>query len=494
MVMCWQKRDFFLLIILIFVATNSGAKLVQGHEISAGSKLELIHRDDLLRNLQDGVNPVSTFQRIKQMLYHDTIRFRAISSRPRLKHGGVSSIRRQAQEKTGYYQASTNGGSSSGGEMPMNSGADYGTGQYFVHLKVGTPAQKVTLIADTGSELTWTKCKYRCNGAQCGIGNSRNRRVFRADDSSTFKTVTCSSSMCKIELANLFSLAQCPSPRDPCAYDYRYLDGSSTIGVFANETVTFSLTNGKKTRLENVLVGCSGSSRGQSFEAADGIIGLGYSNHSFAFKAAKRFGGKFSYCLVDHLSPKNVSSYLIFGSYYETDISPIKLQYTELVLGVIPPFYAVNMKGMSIGGILLEIPIEVWNVNGVGGVIVDSGSSLTFLTQPAYQPVMDALKPSLSGYKTLNLDFGPLEYCFNSTGFDKSLVPRLVFHFADGAIFEPPVKSYVIDAATGVKCLGFVNATWPGTSVIGNIMQQNNFWEFDIAKGRLGFASSSCSS
>ncbi|XP_073030256.1 aspartic proteinase NANA, chloroplast-like [Primulina eburnea] len=493
MVMFWQKRDSCLLIILFFVATNSGVELVKGHEVSFGTKLELIHRDDLLRNLRNGVHSVSTFKRIKQMLHHDTIRFGAISSRQRLKHAGFSSTRRQVQEKTGYYQACINDSSSSAGEMPMNSGADYGTGQYFVHLKVGTPAQKITLIADTGSELTWTKCMYRCEGAQCGT-NLRNRRVFRADDSSTFKTVPCSSSMCKIELANLFSLAQCPSPLDPCAYDYRYLDGSSTVGVFANETITFNLTNGKKTSLENVLVGCSGSSRGPSFDAADGIIGLGYSNHSFVVKAAKRFGGKFSYCLVDHLSPNNVSSYLIFGSYHETDMSPIKLRYTELVLGVIPPFYAVNIKGISIGGILLDIPIEVWNVNGVGGVIVDSGSSLTMLTQPAYQPVMDALKPSLSGFRTLTLDFGPLEYCFNSTGFKESLVPRLVFHFADGAMFEPPVKSYVIDAATGVKCLGFVNATWPGTSVIGNIMQQNNFWEFDIAKGRLGFASSSCSS
>ncbi|KZV32902.1 aspartic protein nepenthesin-2 [Dorcoceras hygrometricum] len=492
--MCWQKRDFFLSIILLFVAGNTGAKLAGGHEGSSGTKLELIHRHDLLRNPRNGVHPVPTFQRMKQMFHHDTIRYRALSSRPRMKHGGrISSARRQVQENTGYYQACTNGSGIRAGEMPMYSGADDGTGQYFVHLKVGTPPQKVTLIADTGSELTWTKCNYMCEGAQCGR-NLRDRRVFRADDSSTFKTVPCSSSMCKIELANLFSLAQCPSPMDPCAYDYRYLDGSSTVGVFANETVTFSLTNGKKTRLENVLVGCSGSSRGQSFQAADGIIGLGYSNHSFAVKAAKEFGGKFSYCLVDHLSPKNVSSYLIFGSYHETDISPTELQYTELVLGVISPFYAVNMKGISIGGILLGIPNEVWNVNGVGGVIVDSGSSLTFLTQPAYQPVVDALKPSLSSFRTSNQDFAPLEYCFNSTGFDESLVPRLVFHFTDGARFEPPVKSYVIDAATGVKCLGFVNATWPGTSVLGNIMQQNHFWEFDIAKARLGFASSSCSS
>ncbi|PIN20892.1 Nepenthesin [Handroanthus impetiginosus] len=248
--------------------------------------------------------------------------------------------------------------------------------------------------------------------------------------------------------------------------------------------------NGRKTRLHNVLVGCSESSRGQSFRAADGVMGLGYSNHSFAVKAAEEFGGKFSYCLVDHLSPKNISSYLIFGSHEEEMTT--SLRHTELVLGVIIPFYAVRIKGISIGDIMLDIPVETWNFNGIGGLIVDSGSSLSSLTQPAYQPVMAALKLALVNFKTLDLDIGPLEYCFNSTRFDESLVPRLVFHFADGARFEPHVKSYVIDAAPGVKCLGFMRGTWPGVSVIGNIMQQNYLWEFDLENRRLGFAASSC--
>lgn len=252
------------------------------------------------------------------------------------------------------------------------------------------------------------------------------------------------------------------------------------------------MTNGRKTRLHNVLIGCTNSTSGQTFQGADGVMGLGYSNSSFALKAANKFGGKFSYCLVDHLSPKNVSSYLIFGSHKETESNLSKMIYTELVLGVIIPFYTVNIIGISIGDAILEIPNQVWNVNGVGGVILDSGSSLTSLAQPAYGPVMAALRHSLSNFRKLDLDIGPLEYCFNSTGFDEAMVPRLVFHFANGARFEPPVKSYVIDAAVGVKCLGLVPAAWPGASVIGNIMQQNYLWEFDLKNRRLGFASSSC--
>ncbi|KAL1559926.1 saccharopepsin [Salvia divinorum] len=450
------------IVFLLFII----ADFVNGHP---GVKYQLIRRHDLHPKWG-----------LRQLVHSDMIRVGAISRK----------VRRQVREDR--YEPACNNGSRehSSGELPMHSGADYGVGLYLVKLRVGSPAQKVVLIADTGSDLTWSKCRYKCRGARCG--RRQRRRVFRADRSSSFRTLPCSSTTCKTDLANLFSLSRCPSPLDPCSYDYRYSDGSATLGVFANETVTFSLANRRKARLHDVLVGCSESARGQSFVAADGVMGLGYSNYSLAVKAAGRFGGKFSYCLVDHLSPKNVSSYLIFGSHKEVNISVVRIRYTELVLGVINPFYAVNVKGISVGSIMLDIPAEVWDLNGVGGAIVDSGTSLTVLTQPAYQPVMAALRQSLLGFKRLDLDIGPLEYCFNSTGFDAATVPRLVLHFVDGARFEPPVKSYVIDAAPGVKCLGFAAAAWPGASVVGNIMQQNHFWEFDLGKSRLGFGTSSC--
>lgn len=482
MVTCTRQR-LFLPFLFFFILSNT----VKSLEAHGGVKLHLIHRHDLHPKWRG-----APLERLRHLVHSDTVRVRAMSRKVRRKEG---ESRRHILEENGNEPACNNGSSGGGaaasGEVPMHSGADYGAGQYLVKLRVGSPAQRVVLIADTGSDLTWINCRYRCRGRRCS-GDSTHRRVFRADRSSSFTTVPCSSAICKIDLANLFSLASCPSPLDPCTYDYRYSDGSATLGLFANETVTFSLTNGRKKRLHNVLVGCSESSRGQSFQAADGVMGLGYSNYSFALKTAQKFGAKFSYCLVDHLSPKNVSSYLIFGSHQQVNISLIRMRYTELVLGVINPFYAVNIKGISIGGSMLEIPAETWNLNGTGGVIVDSGTSLTVLTQPAYEPVMAALNGSLHGFQRLDLGIGPLEYCFNSTGFNESFVARLEFHFVDGARFEPPVKSYVIDAAPGVKCLGFARAAWPGASVIGNIMQQNHFWEFDIANSRLGFATSSC--
>ncbi|KAK9275520.1 hypothetical protein L1049_022787 [Liquidambar formosana] len=475
-----------LLIFLLFICIGYVSTLALSNDHSNTMRLELIHRHaPQLMGKVFGGRPKTQLQRIKELLHSDSIRQHMISHKRRLS----LSQRRKAWETP---RSNCSSSSSSSIEMAIGSGAYHGAGQYFVALKVGTPAQKFMVIADTGSDLTWMNCEYRC-GQDCSKKKRlKHRRVFHADGSSSFRTVPCLSEMCKIELMNLFSLTSCPTPLTPCAYDYRYADGSAALGFFANETISLGLSNGRKTKLDDVLIGCSESVQGQSVQAADGVLGLGFSKYSFAFKAAAKFGGKFSYCLVDHLSPKNVSNYLTFGSHINTAASPNDMQFTKLLLGVISPLYAVNVMGISSGGVMLDIPFEVWDINGVGGTVFDSGTSLTYLTVPAYQPVMAALEASLLRFGKLKLDIKPLNYCFNSTGFDESLVPRLAFHFADGARFEPPVKSYVIDAAPGVKCVGFVSTSWPGTSVIGNIMQQNNLWEFDLVQNKLGFAPSTC--
>ncbi|XP_062012164.1 aspartic proteinase NANA, chloroplast-like [Rosa rugosa] len=448
-------------------------------------RLELIHRHSPKLNghgLRDEM-PKTQLELIEELHRHDLIRQQMISRKRQHHHHHIQTgLRRNALETASIA-------------MPLSSGWDFGVGQYLVQVKVGTPSQRFLLIADTGSDLTWMKCKYRC-GEKCGLKRAKmkknKKKVFRATQSSTFKTITCSSEMCKFELD--FSLTICPTPLSRCKYDYRYAEKSGALGFFANETVRVPLTNGRSAKLNDVLIGCTESIEGPkeaSIWGGDGILGLGFSKHSFVAKAASNLGDKFSYCLIDHMSNKNVSSYLTFGGSAEPALRN-SVSYTKLALGgpKIGPFYAVNLVGISVGGKMLKIPNEVWVENLGGGTIVDSGTSLTFLTSPAYKPVMAELTMALSKYEKIPLD--AFEFCFNSTGYDESSVPRFAVHFADGAKFEPPVKSYVIDVAVQTKCLGFMSAIFPGTIVIGNIMQQNYLWEFDLRGGTLGFAPSSC--
>ncbi|KAF0896997.1 hypothetical protein E2562_031301 [Oryza meyeriana var. granulata] len=94
-----------------------------------------------------------------------------------------------------------------------------------------------------------------------------------------------------------------------------YKDGSAARGTVGIDSATIALSGraAKKAKLRGVVLGCTTAYNGQSFLASDGVLSLGYSNISFASRAASRFGGRFSYCLVDHLAPRNATSYLTFG-------------------------------------------------------------------------------------------------------------------------------------------------------------------------------------
>ncbi|PON44264.1 Aspartic peptidase [Trema orientale] len=466
----------FFLFFLLFAINGLALISADDHEISGSTRLELIHRNSRKLSEKVGldVRPKSQIENIKRLHHRDVQRrLTVVSRRPKAIETAASVA------------------------MPLHSGSDFGTGEYFVEAHVGTPGQKFLLVADTGSELTWVKCNYNNCGRRrdCLRRIPNDKAVFSADRSSTFRPVVCSSRMCKTELSNLFSLARCPTNLSPCAYDYRYMEGSAALGIFAHETVSVVLTNGRKRQLTKVLIGCTKSVQDDqgSFKGANGVLGLGLGKNTFTSRVAEDFGGKFSYCLVDHLSPMNESSYIVLGQNRIKTPLLSRMQQTKLVLGgAYGSLYGVQVTGISVGNLLLNIPAPVWNVNRGGGAIIDSGSSLTFLAEPAYKLVTAEFNKFLSKYERLPEDGGPFEFCFNPKGYRESLVPRLKIHFANGAVFQPPVKSYILDVAPQTMCLGIVAASWPGISVIGNILQQNHLWEFDVEKGTLGFAPSSC--
>ncbi|KAG2301380.1 hypothetical protein Bca52824_030031 [Brassica carinata] len=415
-------------------------------------RLDMAHRDTVL-------SPKSTpFHRIEDIIGEDKKRHSLISQKIQITKGGA--------------------------RMSLGSGFDFGTALYFSEIMVGTPAKKFRVIVDTGSELTWVNCRLHGKGKE----KLENRQVFRAENSSSFRKVGCMTKTCKVDLMNLFSLAICPNPETPCSYDYRYVDGTTAQGVFAKDTFTVGLTNGSVASIPDLLIGCTSSTN--NFREADGVLGLAFSDYSFTSKATNIFGSKFSYCLVDHTSHKNVSNYLIFGS---TPTKAPARRTTRLDLSLLPPFYAVSIVGISIGDTMLNIPSQVWDVKKGGGTILDSGTSLTFLADAAYKAVVSGLERFLVGVKRIKPKGLPIEYCYATSKFDDSKLPQLSFHFkGGGARFAPYRKSYLIHAAPGIRCLGFVSAGAPATNVIGNIMQQNHLWEFDLGASTLSFAPSTC--
>ncbi|CAM8947800.1 unnamed protein product [Rhodiola kirilowii] len=466
----------FLFLILVFLSYQD--KFSFKHHVQAFSSEETLQEEsseqfELIHRHASILSTVSKLERMKQLVHGDSVRKEEISNRIEVvKRRRANEVLIQPREMI----------------SPMRSASDVGLGQYFVSFRVGTPPQKAVLIADTGSDLTWLKCNYGKLFGHLDASEFHTAKTFWADRSPTFRFVPCGSKVCSDDLSNLFSLADCPKDGAPCAYDYRYADGSFIMGHFAFDTVTVSLRNKEPMRVKDILIGCSNST--QSFEKADGVMGLGYGKHSFAIRAAEEFGAKFSYCLVDHLSPSNHINYLTFGNTTRTYLP--HMQQTELIVGHIGTFYAVDVQGISVDGKMLDIPAEVWDVTSKGGVIFDTGTTLTALVKPAYGPLMDALKLKLSKFEKVEIPDLIMEHCFNSTGFKESDAPKLSIHFKDGAVFVPLVRSYIIELEADVNCLGFTGIGWPDVSVIGNILQQNHLWEFDVGKHKLRFGPSHC--
>jgi hypothetical protein len=267
--------------------------------------------------------------------------------------------------------------------------------------------------------------------------------------------------------------------------------------VVGTDSATIALSSGRgaesvgRAKLQGLVLGCTASYDGDSFQSSDGVLSLGNSNISFASRAAARFGGRFSYCLVDHLAPRNATSYLTFGSGPEHAAAVWPSQTPLLLDSRMTPFYSVSVAGVHLGGEQLDIPSDVWDVEKDGGAILDSGTSLTILATPAYEVLVAALSARFAGLPRVSMD--PFEYCYNWTAAAGAPdIPELEVEFAGSARLRPPAKSYVIDAAPGVKCIGVQEGPWPGVSVIGNILQQEHLWEFDLRDRLLRFKHTRC--
>ncbi|GJN32556.1 hypothetical protein PR202_gb21070 [Eleusine coracana subsp. coracana] len=153
---------------------------------------------------------------------------------------------------------------------------------------------------------------------------------------------------------------------------------------------------------------------------------------------------------------------------------------------------AYSRGGISIGDTRLSIPDHVFDIksDGSGGVIFDSGSSLTDLHETAFTAVasyvdeMFELPPS--NYSTLT---GP---CYTlQPGVELPEMPDMVLHFADGADMRLHRDNYMMHLKDQSEMCLTINGN-RGMSIIGNFQQQNMHVLYDITEGYLSFVPADC--
>ncbi|RLN39532.1 aspartic proteinase PCS1-like [Panicum miliaceum] len=308
-----------------------------------------------------------------------------------------------------------------------------------VSVAVGTPPQNVTMVLDTGSELSWLLCN--------GTGAPRPAAAFDVPASSTYATWRG---------RDLPVRPFCAAPpSDSCRVSLSYADASSAdtflLGgappvpaLFGCVTSYYSATGGG---------GGGGSNGTNSSEAATGLLGMNRGSLSFVTQTATH---RFAYCIA----PGDGPGLLVLGGDGLALAPP--LNYTPLIEipQPLPYFdrvaYSVQLEGIRVGATLLPIPKSVLTPDhtGAGQTMVDSGTQFTFLLAEAYA----ALKAEFANRTRALL--APLGE------------PGFVFQGAFDACFRAP------EARVAAAC--------------PQLPEQNVWVEYDLRNGRVGFAPARC--
>ncbi|KAG0551752.1 hypothetical protein BDA96_01G450000 [Sorghum bicolor] len=396
-----------------------------------------------------------------------------------------------------------------------------------VPVAVGAPPQNVTMVLDTGSELSW----LLCNGSRVPSTPPQPQApaAFNGSASSTYAAAHCSSSPeCQWRGRDLPVPPFCAGPpSNSCRVSLSYADASSADGVLAADT--FLLGGAPPVR---ALFGCitsysssstaDGNGNGNdasatnSSEAATGLLGMNRGSLSFVTQTGTL---RFAYCIA----PGDGPGLLVLGG--DGDGAALsaapQLNYTPLIemSQPLPYFdrvaYSVQLEGIRVGAALLPIPKSVLapDHTGAGQTMVDSGTQFTFLLADAYAPLKGEFLNQTSALLAPlgEPDFvfqGAFDACFRASearvaaATASQLLPEvgLVLRGAEVAVggekllYMVPGERRGEGGSEAVWCLTFGNSDMAGMSayVIGHHHQQNVWVEYDLQNSRVGFAPARC--
>ncbi|KAK3034265.1 hypothetical protein RJ639_032200 [Escallonia herrerae] len=361
-----------------------------------------------------------------------------------------------------------------------------------VSLTVGTPPQNVTMVLDTGSELSWLQCNT----------TRVTQPTFDKNRSTSYSPINCSSPTCTTRTRD-FSLPASCDPNNLCHATLSYADASSAEGNLAADTFNFGGSD-----IPGVVFGCMDSGFSSNSDEDSKTTGLmGMNRGSLSFVSQMSFP-KFSYCI----SGFDFSGVLLLGESNFTWLT--QLNYTPLIQISTPlPYfdraaYTVQLEGIKVSEKVLPLPKSVYvpDHTGAGQTMVDSGTQFTFLLGPAYSALrnefLNQTGKILRVLDDPNFVFqGAMDLCYlvpqNTTSLPQLPTVSLMFRGAEMSVSGDRLLYRVRGEVRGndsVYCFTFGNSELLGIEafVIGNHHQQNMWMEFDLQKSRMGFAQVRC--
>ncbi|WMV43100.1 hypothetical protein MTR67_036485 [Solanum verrucosum] len=365
------------------------------------------------------------------------------------------------------------------------------SGDYLMKIFIGMPPMKTYASLDTGSELTWVQCK------PCTHCYKQILPLFDPQKSSTYKIIGCQSKECK-----LVNKPTCDK-KNVCEYEVQYGDGSYSTGDVASETFTFDSTSKKVDNISipHVIFGCGHNNDGTFSNRTAGIVGLADTKISFINQLDKQIKGKFTYCLVPNgdlslsYHPPNTTSKINFGP--KAVVSGPNVLTTPIIRKKPDKFgndmfYFLNLESVSVGGKKLEFKSsQLMNSSDadevLGNIIIDSGTTLTFLPEYFYDKFESSLVETIKGKRRKSPPYNDLPICYET----KSVVefPKIVFHFTDADIEMLPMNTFS-KVDEDVTCLTIVKGG--RYSIYGNLAQMNFLIGYDLVNHKLSFLPTDC--
>ncbi|XP_045799537.1 aspartic proteinase CDR1-like [Trifolium pratense] len=326
-----------------------------------------------------------------------------------------------------------------------------GDGEYLISYSIGTPPFKVYGFVDTGSDLVWLQCE------PCVQCYPQTSPIFDPSLSSSYKNIPC--------------------------YDDTCLSTTGTscdvLGYLSVDTLTLDSTNGNSVSFPNTVVGCgyinNGTLHGPS---SSGIVGLGNGENSFATRWSSSIGGKFSYCLVSSLSKS--TSKLNFGD--AAVVSGDGAMTTPIVKKNGQSFYYLTLEAFSVNDKLIEFS----EPTNDGNIIIDSGTTHTFLPYDLYNRLESAVAENINKERVKDPN-GIFNLCYDITfeGFDD---PLIIAHFK-GADIRLHSNSTFVAIGEGIICLAFSPYKM---AILGNMVQQNMLVGYNLVQNTVTFMPTDC--
>ncbi|CAN7068702.1 unnamed protein product [Brassica rapa subsp. trilocularis] len=437
-----------------FLPSSSSSCVLSPRASSTKSSLQVVHRHGPCSSLSS--------EKAKTSPNHDDIL--------RLDQTRVKSIHSKLSKKlTPQYRVSQ----SQSTDLEARDGSTLGSGNYIVTVGIGTPKHDLSLVFDTGSDLTWTQCEP-CgkNGTSC---YPKEEPIFTPSSSTSYSNVSCSSPVCD-SLTSQGYYRNCSASN--CIYGVGYGDSSFTVGFLAKENFTLN-----SNVFDNINFGCGENNQGL-FNGIAGLLGLGRGTFSFPSQTSMTYNNIFSYCLP---SSADYTGHLTFGSSGGLSNS---VKYTPISLARdSASFYGLDIVGITVAGKELEIPLTVFSTPGA---IIDSGTVITRLPPKAYAALRTAFKENMSNY-TSTMGRSIFDTCYNFTGLETVEIPKVSFSFRGGTDVEVDSKGILYVLNVSQVCLAFAgNGNDDDVAIFGNVQQKTIQVVYDGAGGRVGFAPDGC--